>query len=174
MTSCNATFIVNDYLFSRFLDVEENELRRGFAFNNKVEEALRQILEDNESIMFVKITSIDSKERDSHSHYVSVMINTEDGSALENKLRALSERRKKGFELLLFTDCEHTENDARRQALNSFIDEELSSLAMDDKEQEKASDPVVRIRLSSWLMDEIRSVLDYGIREALEEAQKDL
>lgn len=174
MTSCNATFIINDHLLSRFLKIEEDKLGSGFTFNEKVEEAVKQILEEDESTMFVRIASIDSRERDSLSHYVSVMINTEDGSALENKLRALSERRKEGFELLLFTDCEHTENDARRQALNSFIDEELSSLVMDDKEQEKASDPVVRIRLSSWLMDEIRSVLDYGIREALKEAQKDL
>ena len=103
-----------------------------------------------------------------------IMMNTEDGEALENKLRALSERRKEGFELLLFTDFEYTENDARRQALNSFIDEELSSLAMSDDEQKKADDPSVRYRLSSWLMDEIRSILDYGIREALTEAQENL
>ena len=174
MTSCNATFIINDHLLSHFLKIEEDKLGSGFAFNEKIEEAVKQILEEDEATMFVRVTSIDSRECDSLSHYVSIMMNTEDGEALENKLRALSERRKEGFELLLFTDFEYTENDARRQALNSFIDEELSSLAMSDDEQKKADDPSVRYRLSSWLMDEIRSILDYGIREALTEAQENL
>lgn len=173
MTSCNATFIVNDFLLSRLLGIEEDELGTAYVFNEKVEDAFRRILEDDESTMSTRIESIDSVERDSHSSFVSVMMECEDGKALEDRLRTLRTscgRRPGAFELLLFTQSEHSENDVRRQALDSFIDEGLSSLPLDDEEQRKADDPVVRHRLRSWLMDEMRSVMDYGIREALQEA----
>lgn len=168
MTSCNATFIVNDFLLSRLLGIEEDELGTAYVFNERIEEALGRILEDDESTMLTRIESIDSRERDSHSSFVSVMMECEDGKALEDRLRSsFSGRRPDAFELLLFTQSEHSENEARRQALDSFIDEGLSSLPLDDDEQRKADDPVVRHRLRSWLMDEIRSIMDYGIREAL-------
>lgn len=170
MTSCNATFIVNDFLLSRLLGIEENELGTAYVFNERIEEAFRRILEDDESTMSTKIGSIDSVERDSHSSFVSVMMECEDGKALEDRLRTSCGRRPDAFELLLFTQSEHSENDARRQALDSFIDEGLSYLPLDDEEQRKVDEPVVRHRLRSWLMDEMRSVMDYGIREALQEA----
>lgn len=170
MTSCNATFIVNDFLLSRLLGIEEDELGTAYVFNERIEEAFRRILEDDESTMSTRIGSIDSVERDSHSSFVSVMMECEDGKALEDRLRTSCGRRPDAFELLLFTQSEHSENDARRQALDSFIDEGLSYLPLDDEEQRKADEPVVRHRLRSWLMDEMRSVMDYGIREALQEA----
>lgn len=170
MTSCNATFIVNDFLLSRLLGIEEDELGTAYVFNERIEEAFRRILEDDESTMSTRIGSIDSVERDSHSSFVSVMMECEDGKALEDRLRTSCGRRPDAFELLLFTQSEHSENDARRQALDSFIDEGLSYLPLDDEEQRKADEPVVRHRLRSWLMDEMRSVMDYGIREALREA----
>lgn len=170
MTSCNATFIVNDFLLSRLLGIEEDELGTAYVFNERIEEAFRRILEDDESTMSTRIGSIDSVERDSHSSFVSVMMECEDGKALEDRLRTSCGRRPDAFELLLFTQSEHSENNARRQALDSFIDEGLSYLPLDDEEQRKADEPVVRHRLRSWLMDEMRSVMDYGIREALQEA----
>lgn len=173
MTSCNATFIVNDFLLSRLLEIEEKELGKGFSFNEKVEEAVRRILEDDESTVSTRIESIDSGERDSHSHFVSVMMECEDGKTLEDRLRTSCGRRPAAFELLLFTKSEHSENDARRQALDSFVDEALSYLPLDDKEQRRADDPTVRHRLRSWLLDEVRSILDYGIRQALEEAEEE-
>lgn len=173
MTSCNATFIVNDFLLSRLLEIEEDELGTAYVFNERIEEALGRIFEDDESTMSTIIESIDSRERDSHSHFVSVMMECEDGKALEDRLRTSCGRRPDAFELLLFTQSEHSENDARRQALDSFIDEALSYLPLDDEEQGKADDPIVRYRLRSWLLGEMRSILDYGIRQALEEAEEE-
>lgn len=174
MTSYTATFIGNDHLLLKTIKtdkymMERNETERIIsAAETLVHDACRKAgVEEH-------VATTDMSFRDSASHYISVMFETDaDYADVRDALENIkTEYRVPILELVTLVHLDHCDSEIRQDAVESFIKEAIDDAGLDEKEEDEATDPAMMYGLVSWFMDDIRKLIRDRLHDAIDECRR--
>ena len=166
----SATFIGNDFLLNKMVTDDPAYFPIDHRLPVIVEEVIHNAFSSIEGIT-ISVYGSDIKFRDSASHYISVMIES-DGEYWD--IRETIEKLtidKKGLELVTFTSFEHQDWEIRNLAVQSFVEEAIDNACMEEQDEEKAKSVQTIYARTEWFMDEIRQLVRDRLHEAIGEIE---
>ena len=171
MNSCfySATFIGNDHLLNKMVSDDTN-----FPIDHRLPVVMEEVIHNAFSSIAgitISVSGSDIKFRDSASHYISAMIES-DGEYwnIRETLEKLTID-KEGLELITLTSFEHQDWEIRNLAVQSFVEEAIDNACMEEQDEENAKSVQTIFALTEWFMDEFRQLVRDRLHEAIGEIE---
>lgn len=173
-TTYTATFIGNDHLLLKTIETDEymansRETERiVHAAENLVHDACRKAgIEEH-------VATTDISFRDSASHYISVMFETDaDHTDVQDALECIrTEYRVPILELVTLVHLDHGDSETRQDAVESFIREAIDDACLDEKEEDQTLDQTMMYGLVDWFMDDIRKLVRNRLHDAIDDCRR--
>lgn len=169
MQNYTATFVANDYLIEKAADEDEKAFRKEEALTSVSERLVHDAF--NENGLGAYIASTDISFRDSQSHYLSIMFESEeDEGDIRRALRWLYDSTK-ALELITLTCITHPDWEIREEAVRSFVEEAIGNACLSDEEEAEAMEDIMLCNLTSWFMDDIRDLVQERLSTAISECR---
>ena len=165
----SATFIGNDYLLNKMVS-DDTDFPIDHRLPVIVEEVIHNAFSSIEGIT-ISVSGSDIKFRDSASHYISAMIES-DGEYwnIRETLEKLTID-KEGLELITLTSFEHQDWEIRNLAVQSFVEEAIDNACVEEQDEENAKSVQTIFALTEWFMDEFRQLVRDRLHEAIGEIE---
>ena len=173
-TTYTATFIGNDHLLLKTIETD------GCMANSREAERIAHAAETlvheecrNAGIK-EHIATTDVSFRDSASHYISVMFETDaDHADIQDALEGIrTEYRVPILELVTLVHLDHCDSETRQDAVESFIREAIDNACLDEKEEAEAMNPTMIYGLVDWFMDDIRKLVRDRLHDAINDCRR--
>ena len=173
-TTYTATFIGNDHLLLKIIETD------GYRANSREAERIAHAAETlvhqtcRNAGIEEHIATTDVSFRDSSSHYISVMFETDaDHADIQDSLeRIRTEYRVPILELVTLVHLDRCDSETRQDAVESFIREAIDNACLDEKEESEAMDSTMIYGLVNWFMDDIRKLVRDRLHDAINDCRR--
>lgn len=173
-TTYTATFIGNDHLLLKTIETDEYMMKRNET--ERIVSAAETLVHDacRKAGIEEHVATTDISFRDSASHYISVMFETDaDYSDIQDTLEGIrTEYRVPILELVTLVHLDHCDSEIRQDAVESFIREAINDACLDENEEDEATDPAMMYGLVGWFMDDIRKLIRDRLHDAIDDCRR--